>query len=116
MSRQTKLILYGIILLISIVVKTRNNNFDTPVLLENGVEPLEFKLDIYSPSKADLLELYFQNNFPIEDSLFDKCVINFRPDELEICVKYNRPVADWIQTRKILGIPTNRKKNSNSYV
>lgn len=57
-------------------------------LLENGVESLEFKLDIYSPSKADLLELYFQNNFPIEDSLFDKCVINFRPDELEICVKY----------------------------
>ena len=34
----------------------------------------------------------------------------------EICAKYNRPVADWIQTRKILGIPTNRKKNSNSYV
>ena len=31
MSRQTKLILYGIILLISIVVKTRNNNIDTPV-------------------------------------------------------------------------------------
>ena len=34
----------------------------------------------------------------------------------EICAKYNRPVADWIQTRKILGIPTNRKKNSNSNV
>ena len=34
----------------------------------------------------------------------------------EICSKYNRPVANWIQTRKILGILPNRKQNSNNYI
>ncbi len=33
----------------------------------------------------------------------------------QICSKYNRPVADCNQTRKILGIPSIRRQNNKSY-